>query len=127
MAGVSEPAFGEGGAPGRYLLLGPRSADLDVGASVWVRSCCNCLRTARCTCLPMGAKKRARPPEKTGTTTFTLKFTTAERELVGRLLDARAKELREVTGQDMEVTIAGYLRWLIERDAQARGLKPSRK
>jgi len=55
-------------------------------------------------------------------TTFTLKFSTAERELVGRLVEARAKELRAVAGTDIDVTIASYLRWLIERDAQARGL-----
>jgi hypothetical protein len=73
----------------------------------------------------MGAKKRSAATEST---TFTLKFTTDERELVGDLIEVRAKELRETTGQDIEVSIASYIRWLIERDAQARGLRrPGRK
>jgi hypothetical protein len=74
----------------------------------------------------MGAKKRSASTQST--TTFTLKFSEDERELVGRLVEARAKELREAAGQDIEVTIASYLRGLIERDAHARGLrKPARK
>ena len=74
----------------------------------------------------MGAKKRSVATEST--TTFTLKFTPDERELVGRLIEARAKELSEQAGQEIEVSIATYLRGLIERDAQARGLrKPARK
>lgn len=73
----------------------------------------------------MGAKKRSAASEST---TFTLKFTPEERELVQRLVEARAKELREAAGQAIDVTIASYLRWLIERDAQARGLrKPAHK
>jgi hypothetical protein len=65
----------------------------------------------------------ARPKRTTGSeTTFTLKFSPEERELVGRLVEARAKDLREIAGSDVDVTIASYLRWLIERDAQARGL-----
>ncbi len=55
-------------------------------------------------------------------TSFTLRFSAEERELVGRLVEARAKELRDLTGAEVEVTVAGYLRWLFERDAQARGL-----
>jgi hypothetical protein len=75
----------------------------------------------------MSAKKRSAASEST-TTTFTLKFTQEERELVQRLVEARAEELRKAAGQAIEVTIASYLRWLIERDAQARGLrKPSHK
>jgi hypothetical protein len=67
----------------------------------------------------MGAKKRV----EAETTTFTLKFSAEERELVGRLIASREKELRDATGQDLDVTIASYLRWLIDKDAQARGLK----
>ena len=66
----------------------------------------------------MARAKRTTSEEKT----FTLKFSAEERELVGRLVEARAKELRELTGSDVDVTIASYLRWLIERDAHARGL-----
>ena len=58
-------------------------------------------------------------------TNFTLRFSAEERELVGRLVEARAKELREMTGSEVEVTVAGYLRWLVDRDAQARGLAGS--
>jgi hypothetical protein len=71
----------------------------------------------------MAAKKRPAAAAPETTTTFTLKFTTDERELVQHLVEARAKELREAAGQAIDVTIASYLRWLIERDAQARGLR----
>ena len=74
---------------------------------------------------PVGAMvpRVARAKRTTGEeTTFTLKFSSEERKLVGRLVEARAKELREVAGSEIDVTIASYLRWLIERDAHARGL-----
>lgn len=58
-------------------------------------------------------------------TTFTLKLSLEERELAGRCVDARAKELREVTGSAVEVTLASYVRWLIEQDAKRRGLVDS--
>lgn len=61
-------------------------------------------------------------------TTFTLKFAPEERELVGRLVDARVQELRDAAGIDIDLSIAAYIKWLIERDAQARGLSsPKRK
>jgi hypothetical protein len=73
----------------------------------------------------MATKKTAAGDEKS---VYTVKFTQEERALVGRLIEARAAELREKTGQDIEVTIASYLRWLIEQDAHARGLsKPARR
>jgi hypothetical protein len=55
-------------------------------------------------------------------TSFTIKFSEEERALVGRLVEARAKELRE-HGITEPVTIASYLRSLIHKDAQARGLE----
>jgi hypothetical protein len=67
-----------------------------------------------------------RPKRTTGeATTFTVKFSAEERDLVRRLVQARAKDLQEVTGTDVGVSIASYLRWLIERDAQTRGLVAS--
>ncbi len=66
----------------------------------------------------MAAKKAA----SAETTTFTLKFSGEERELLDRLIAARAQELREATGQQLAVSIASYLRWLIEKDAKGRGL-----
>ncbi len=53
----------------------------------------------------------------------TLKLSPAERQLLDRLTEARADELRaETNGARIEVTASSYLRWLILRDAQARGL-----
>lgn len=74
----------------------------------------------------MAAKKRraAAATESTNAfTTYTVRFTPEERELVQQLLEARAKELSEAAGQAIDVKVASYLRWLIERDAQARGLR----
>lgn len=73
---------------------------------------------------PVGAIVRAVARQKRiegAETSFTLKFSEAERALVGRLVEARAEELR-ASGITEPVTIASYLRSLIHRDAQARGL-----
>jgi hypothetical protein len=90
------------------------------------RSCLGCA-PAVASAVDMATKKSA--SDEATTTVYTLRFTQEERALVGRLIEARAAELREATGQDLEVTISSYLRWLIERDAQARGLstKPARR
>ena len=75
----------------------------------------------------MASKKTSQGPEPTN---FTIKFTEAERDLVGRLVQAREAELHESTGQQISVSIASYLRWLIEKDARERGLfkpEPKRK
>jgi hypothetical protein len=66
----------------------------------------------------MAAKKVA----SADTTTFTLKFTGDERTLLDKLVAARADDLREATGQSLQVSVASYLRWLIDQDAKTRGL-----
>ena len=53
---------------------------------------------------------------------ITLKLSAIDRALLGKLVEARAAELRELTGQTVPVTIASLLRGLWERDAKARGL-----
>lgn len=59
---------------------------------------------------------------------LTLKLSPAERERLSRLVDARAAELHELTGQHIAVTASSYLRWLLDCDAETRGLtKPSRR
>lgn len=55
-------------------------------------------------------------------TSFSIKFSTEERELIGRLVEARSQELREA-GITEPVTIASLLRWLVHQNAQARGLE----
>jgi hypothetical protein len=61
------------------------------------------------------------------TCNYALRFSPSERDLVHRLAEIRAKELREVAGIDVEVSVSTYLRWLIERDAEARGLGASKR
>jgi hypothetical protein len=56
--------------------------------------------------------------------TITLKLSVRERERLRQLMEARAAELFKMTGQHIPVTIAAYLRWLMDRDAEARGLAP---
>jgi len=58
--------------------------------------------------------------------TFTWKLSPEERDLLQRLVQARAAEVQEATGQQIDVSIASYLRWLVEQDARKRGLlKPA--
>ena len=66
----------------------------------------------------MAAKKTA----SADTTTFTLKFSLEERALIDKLVAARTAELREATGQELQVSVAAYLRWLIDKDAKDCGL-----
>jgi hypothetical protein len=54
--------------------------------------------------------------------TITLKLSGPERERLGQLMEARAAELQKMTGQHIPVTIAAYLRWLMDRDAAERRL-----
>jgi hypothetical protein len=56
--------------------------------------------------------------------TLTLKLSQPERDQLEQLLQARAAELHKLTGQHIPVSISGYLRWLMDRDAEARGLAP---
>jgi hypothetical protein len=45
-----------------------------------------------------------------------------DRALLGRLIESREEELRKLTGQSIDVSIAGLLRWLAEKEAAARGI-----
>lgn len=53
---------------------------------------------------------------------LTLKLSRAERALLDRLAADRAEELARLTGERTPVTVARYLRWLMMRDAEARGM-----
>jgi hypothetical protein len=55
---------------------------------------------------------------------ITLKLSANDRALLGKLVEARAAELRDLAGQTVPVTIASLLRGLWERDAKERGLLP---
>jgi hypothetical protein len=55
---------------------------------------------------------------------LTLKVSKAERALLDRLAAARAAELAKLTGERTTVTVGRYLRWLMMRDAEARGMSP---
>jgi hypothetical protein len=54
---------------------------------------------------------------------ITLKVTKPERERLKKLIAAREAEIEKLTGEHFDVSISGYVRWLIDRDAKARGLK----
>jgi hypothetical protein len=56
------------------------------------------------------------------TTTFTMKFSAEERRVLELLVEARAAELHETTGQQVDVSVASCLRWLIDKEARQRGL-----
>lgn len=53
---------------------------------------------------------------------LTLKLSKSERALLDRLAAARAAELAKLTGERTLVTVARYLRWVMMRDAEARGM-----
>ena len=55
-------------------------------------------------------------------TILTLKLTKAERERLAAIVDARAAELRTLTGQEIQITASSMIRWLIEKEAVARKL-----
>jgi hypothetical protein len=52
--------------------------------------------------------------------TLTLRLTRDDRDLLEQLVELRSKEL---AGDGIEPTAAGYLRGLIRRDAAAKGLR----
>ena len=58
------------------------------------------------------------------TVTLTLKVTKAERKRLNELAAARAKELQERTGQRIAVSASALIRWLMDREADQRGLGP---
>ena len=69
----------------------------------------------------------SRPPKKDDERRdrpITLKLSANDRDLLGKLVDARAAELEALVGQRVPVTIASLLRGLWERDAKDRGLLP---
>jgi hypothetical protein len=57
-------------------------------------------------------------------TILAIRLSPVDRALFDRLLKARAEELSRLAGQPLEVTAASYLRWLLLRDAEARGMPP---
>lgn len=61
------------------------------------------------------------PEEKRGTT-LTFKVTSAEHLRLSRLAKHRAEELYQATSQRFDVTLASYLRWLVDLDAQKRDI-----
>jgi hypothetical protein len=55
---------------------------------------------------------------------MSFKLTEAERVLIDRLVVARTEEIKKLTGQRLNLTAGSYLRWLVLRDAEARGMMP---
>ena len=53
---------------------------------------------------------------------MTLKLSGPERARLDRLVESRAAEIQKLTGQRIELSVAAYLRWLQDRDAEARGI-----
>lgn len=68
----------------------------------------------------------ARPKKKDRTEVkkkiLTLKLTKQDHDRLAKLVEARAIEIEEATGQRIDLTASGYLRWLMDQDALARGL-----
>jgi hypothetical protein len=60
--------------------------------------------------------------QKVKNITLTLKLTLAERKRLHQLVEARAEELHKLTGQRIDVSASAYIRWLMDRDAEERGL-----
>jgi len=59
--------------------------------------------------------------KNTSQTTLTLKLTLEQRDRLRRIVESRAKELQALTGQDLNITASDIVRWLIDREAEARG------
>lgn len=55
-------------------------------------------------------------------TTLTLKLTIEQRERLRRVVESRATELHALTGQALALTASDIVRWLIDREAEARGI-----
>jgi hypothetical protein len=53
---------------------------------------------------------------------MTLKLSGPERARLDKLVDARSAEIQKLTGQRIELSLAAYIRWLFDRDAEARGI-----
>jgi hypothetical protein len=65
---------------------------------------------------------RTRPDKPEASGRMTVQFTIEDRALLDRLVQARAEEVRKAVGQDVDVSIVSYLRWLLQKDARERGL-----
>jgi hypothetical protein len=66
-----------------------------------------------------------RPKEDRGevkTIVVGVKLTEAERAALDRLVEMRSAEIAEVMGERIEATASGVLRWLLVREAKARGV-----
>lgn len=66
-----------------------------------------------------------RPKEDRGevkTIVVGVKLTEAERAALDRLVEMRSAEIAEVVGERIEATASGVLRWLLVREAKARGV-----
>lgn len=57
------------------------------------------------------------------TSALTLKLSIRDRAMLGRLAEARAAEIHALTGQSIDVTMSGLIRWLAEKEAAARGFE----
>ncbi len=55
-------------------------------------------------------------------TTLTLKMTVEQRDRLRRIVESRARELLELSGQELNITASDVVRWLIDREAEARGI-----
>jgi hypothetical protein len=68
----------------------------------------------------------ARPPKEdrdaVRTSVLTIKLSAHDRTLLGRLAESRAEELRKLTGQSIDVSMSSLLRWVVEKEAAARGI-----
>ena len=61
-------------------------------------------------------------PEEKRAITLTFKVTNAEHLRLSRLAKHRQEELFQATGQHFDMPVAVYLRWLVDVDAQKRGV-----
>jgi hypothetical protein len=41
---------------------------------------------------------------------------------LGQLIEARLAEVRQMTGQRIDMSASAYIRWLMDKDAHERGL-----
>lgn len=61
-------------------------------------------------------------PEEKRAITLTFKVTNAEHLRLSKLAKHRQDEIFQATGQHFDMPVAGYLRWLVDVDAQKRGI-----
>ncbi len=61
-------------------------------------------------------------PEEKRAITLTFKVTNAEHLRLSKLAKHREEEIFQATGQHFDMPVAAYLRWLVDVDAQKRGI-----